>query len=164
MYNYAILLYNLIQNNLNINDQNKNDSSLNENQENIQMVIQLLKQAAENGCDEALSLAAHLMVENQIDLELAAKYAEKASSKGDINAKLLYATLLLTGKGIPKDIDTATAIMSELGTKGMSEAYYQYGVALDEGIEVQQSHDEAIKYFKKAADLGNESAQLRIDE
>ena len=170
MYNYAILIYNSLQlkendnSQININIDALNSSISDQNQENIQLVIQLLKQAAENGCDEALSLAAYLMVENKTDLETAAEFAQKASSNGDMNAKLLYATMLFTGKGVPKDIDTASAMLKELGAKGISEAYYQYGVALYDGIELPQDQNEGNNYFQKAAELGNESAQLRIDE
>jgi len=157
MYNLAILMLRLQEKQGEQQEVMDQDTLL-----NIEAPLELLRSSADRGCTQAMAMTAYFLMQKGEDLESAALYAKNAMQAGILEAQLLYATMLIAGKGVPQSVEEGISLMIQCGDKGLSEGYYQYGRALYDGFEMPKNLEKAKSYFMKAAEMGNENAQLEM--
>lgn len=63
------------------------------------------------------------------------------------------------GIGVPKNIEGAIARYSESGSKGFSLAYFALGKTY---VDIKDDHDNAFKYYEKAANLNFPPAMFKL--
>ncbi|WP_348638417.1 sel1 repeat family protein [Paraburkholderia sp. D15] len=81
--------------------------------------------------------------------------------KANENAQLLISQgLALSPEGAREAVDLATQLVAE----GVPGGYYDIGYYLETGYGLKQNEVVSLRYFRKAADLGNPDAQYRIGE
>ena len=129
--------------------------------------VRLLKQAAESGHGAAqLTLGSiYLNGTNGVpaDPKEAARWFRTAMENGETSAEVPYATLLVTGDGVPKDEAAALAIFERAAERGDSSAMWSLGVFHDEGrAGFKKNPREAVKWWRKAAEKGQPYAQAKL--
>ena len=81
--------------------------------------------------------------------------------KANENAQLLISQgLALSPKGAKEAVDLAAQLVEQ----GVPGGYYDIGYYLETGYGLKQNAEMSLRYFRKAADLGNPEAQYRIGE
>ncbi|WP_425194986.1 SEL1-like repeat protein [Paraburkholderia phenazinium] len=81
--------------------------------------------------------------------------------KANENAQLLISQgLALSPEGAKEAVDLAAQLVEE----GVPGGYYDIGYYLETGYGLKQNPETSLRYFRKAADLGNPDAQYRIGE
>ncbi|MGH8781296.1 SEL1-like repeat protein [Paraburkholderia sp.] len=81
--------------------------------------------------------------------------------KANHNAQLLISQGLADSPDSPKETITLAAQLVEQGVPG---GYYDIGHYLEAGYGLKQDSETALRYFRKAADLGNPEAQTYVAE
>jgi TPR repeat protein len=92
----------------------------------------------------------------------AAAWWEKAYAQGNARAAYFLATLYMRGKGEPKDIDHALALLKESAQKGDSFAMAYLGDLYLTGKLVDQNVKVAIDWFNKALKLNDAEAERQL--
>ena len=95
------------------------------------------------------------------DDEMAIPWLQKAVEQDHIEAKALYAACLIN---IDKFPEKAYNLMHEAATANFSEAQYAMGYFYDVGLLVRKNRDQAIVWYKKAAENGDEDAKAKLRE
>ena len=95
------------------------------------------------------------------DDEMAIPWLQKAVEQDHIEAKALYAACLIN---IDKFPEKAYNLMHEAATANFSEAQYAMGYFYDVGLLVRKNRDQAIVWYKKAAENGEEDAKAKLRE
>lgn len=100
----------------------------------------------------------HNREEAEENYKKAAKYFEKTIERGqDENAMYYYSLQLLEGKGVEKDTEKAIYYLKNAADLHQADAENKYGMMLEFGSkEVKKNVKEAIKYYRKSSDHGNE--------
>jgi hypothetical protein len=81
--------------------------------------------------------------------------------KANENAQLLISQgLALSPNGSKEVVDLAAQLVEQ----GVPGGYYDIGYYLETGYGLKQNAEMSLRYFRKAADLGNPEAQYRIGE
>lgn len=97
--------------------------------------------------------------------EIAYEFYDLAASKGNPNAILNKAHMLVCGYGVKKDIPLAIKLTNDIAEKyKISYLFLEIADLYIYGEEgVKQSYEEALVWLKKAADMGSEMGQYTYD-
>jgi len=96
------------------------------------------------------------------DMEEAARWYERAASKGLTPAQFRYATLLEKGQGVKKDLAQARRLYLAAAAKGNSKAMHNLAVLYAEGIDGKPDYSTAVQWFRKAAQRGIADSQYNL--
>src|SRR6185503_939445 len=81
----------------------------------------------------------------------AARWFERAASKGLVVAQFRYASMLEKGQGVKKDILTARKLYLAAAAKGNAKAMHNLAVLYAEGVDGKPDYGTAVKWFRQAA-------------
>lgn len=95
-------------------------------------------------------------------LEDAARWYERASSKGLVLAQFRYASLLEKGQGVRKDLAQARKLYMAAAAKGNAKAMHNLAVLYAEGIDGRPDYATAAQWFTKAANFGVADSQYNL--
>ena len=110
-----------------------------------------------------VSCAAGYLLSKCGDHETANKVFDKCIAAGYTGALIWKALMYENGQGVPQDPVKATEMLLRAATSG--DPYYgplgkmHYATALYQGRGVERNVEEAMRWFREAADEGDESAQ-----
>ena len=90
-----------------------------------------------------------------VNLEDAARWFERAASKGLTPAQFRYASLLEKGQGVKKDLIQARRLYLAAAAKGNGKAMHNLAVLYAEGIDGKPDYGTAAQWFRKAARTGH---------
>jgi len=92
------------------------------------------------------------------DYAKAAEYYTKAAEQGNVNAEYNLGTLCINGEGIAKDPDVAARWFTKATEQGdMNAAHSLADILYD-----RKNYDEALQWYRKAADAGIADAQFGL--
>jgi len=97
-----------------------------------------------------------------INLEEAARWYERAASKGLTPAQFRYASLLEKGQGVKKDLAQARRLYLAAAAKGNGKAMHNLAVLYAEGIDGKPDYTTAVQWFRKAAQRGIADSQYNL--
>ena len=123
------------------------------------------KKAVENGCIEAFIPLASLYEYGKgvtIDYSEAISLYRKAAENGDDSAKYNIAKFYALGKGTQKSIDSAINLLTQC--KDTASRLYSIGELFYDGKEIEQSYEEAIKWWRLAADANSGYAKYMLGD
>mgnify|MGYP003309158546 CR=1 FL=1 len=93
------------------------------------------------------------------DYEMAIPWLQKAVEQEDIDAKILYSMCLIEINKFP---GKAYKLMHEAANANNSFAQYLMGYFYEDGVSVRKNRDQAIVWYKKAAENGSKHANARL--
>ena len=93
--------------------------------------------------------------------EMATPWLQRAVEQEVIRAKVLYSVCLIQ---IEKSPEKAYNLLLEAANANDSEAQYIMGSLYEEGWWVRKNRDQAIVWYKKAAENGDEDAKAKLRE
>lgn len=93
--------------------------------------------------------------------EMAIPWLQRAVEQDHIRAKVLYSLCLIKIEKFP---EKAYNLMLEAANANDSEAQYIMGWFYEEGHWVRKNRDQAIVWYKKAAENGDEDAKAKLSE
>lgn len=96
------------------------------------------------------------------DPEEAARWYERAASKGLPPAQFRYASLLEKGIGVKKNLGQARKLYLAAATQGHAKAMHNLAVLYAEGIEGKPDYGTAALWFRKAAQHGIADSQYNL--
>ena len=128
-----------------------------------QAVSWYTKAAHHGSSDAATNLALMYSTGNGIpkDFAKAAAWLRKAADAGDATAQLNLAAFYHRGEGLPQDDAQAVLWLTKAADQGLLPAMLElarWDLQPEHGMKV----DAAIDWYKKAADLGDASAQVAL--
>jgi localization factor PodJL len=97
-----------------------------------------------------------------ISLEDAARWFERAASKGVTPAQFRYASLLEKGLGVKKDLIQARRLYLAAAAKGNGKAMHNLAVLYAEGIDGKPDYGTAAQWFRKASERGIADSQYNL--
>ncbi|HEY4140816.1 MAG TPA: hypothetical protein VGM57_05345 [Pseudolabrys sp.] len=97
-----------------------------------------------------------------VSLEDAARWFERAASKGLAPAQFRYASLLEKGQGVKKDLVQARKLYLAAAGKGNGKAMHNLAVLYAEGAEGKPDYVNAAQWFRKAAQRGVADSQYNL--
>src|SRR6185312_763808 len=96
------------------------------------------------------------------NLEEAARWFERAASKGLAPAQFRYASMLEKGQGVKKDLTAAQKLYIAAAGKGHAKAMHNLAVLYAEGVDGKPDYANAAQWFRKAAELGVADSQYNL--
>jgi localization factor PodJL len=96
------------------------------------------------------------------NLEEAARWFERAASKGLAPAQFRYASMLEKGQGIKKDLGAAQRLYVAAASKGHAKAMHNLAVLYAEGADGKPDYVNAAQWFRKAAEHGVADSQYNL--
>ena len=96
------------------------------------------------------------------NLEEAARWYERAASKGLVPAQFRYASLLEKGLGVKKDLAQARRLYLVAATRGNGKAMHNLAVLYAEGIDGKPDYNTAVQWFRKASQRGIADSQYNL--
>jgi localization factor PodJL len=96
------------------------------------------------------------------NLEEAARWYERAASKGLVPAQFRYASMLEKGQGVKKDLPTAYKLYVTAAGKGHAKAMHNLAVLYAEGADGKPDYTNAALWFRKAAEHGVPDSQYNL--
>ena len=124
-----------------------------------------LRSAALNGDPAAAYAVAVRYAEGRgvpVDMDEAARWFERAASKGLAPAQFRYASLLEKGVGVKKDVTQARRLYLAAAEKGNGKAMHNLAVLYAEGIDGKPDYATAVQWFRKAAQHGVADSQYNL--
>ena len=97
-----------------------------------------------------------------LNLEEAARWFERAASKGITPAQFRYASMLEKGQGVKKDLAAAQRLYIAAANKGHAKAMHNLAVLYAEGAEGRPDYATAAEWFRKAAQHGVADSQYNL--
>ncbi|OYX80742.1 MAG: hypothetical protein B7Y77_00130 [Bradyrhizobium sp. 35-63-5] len=97
-----------------------------------------------------------------VDPAEAARWYERAASKGLAPAQFRYASLLEKGMGVKKNLAQARKFYLAAAGKGHAKAMHNLAVLYAEGIDGKPDYSTAVQWFKKAAQHGIADSQYNL--
>ena len=97
-----------------------------------------------------------------VNMDEAARWYERAASKGLAPAQFRYASLLEKGIGVKKDLTQARRLYLAAANKGNSKAMHNLAVLYAEGIDGKPDYGTAVQWFRKAAQHGVADSQFNL--
>jgi localization factor PodJL len=97
-----------------------------------------------------------------VNMDEAARWYERAASKGLTPAQFRYASLLEKGQGVKKDLAQARRLYLAAASKGNSKAMHNLAVLYAEGIDGKPDFGTAVQWFRKAAQRGIADSQYNL--
>ena len=92
----------------------------------------------------------------------AARWYERAASKGLAPAEFRYASLLEKGQGVKKNLGQARRLYLAAASKGHAKAMHNLAVLYAEGIDGKPDYGTAVQWFSKAAKHGIADSQYNL--
>ena len=130
-------------------------------QDTTQAVI-WFSQAAEQGNQYAMYELGKLHMEIK-NFSAALRWFQQPANQGNQYAQYRLGKLLLSGDGIPRDVERAVRWLTESAEQGNQYAQYALGKLYLLGKDVPQDRDTAVHWFTLAAEQGNQYAQFFLD-
>jgi localization factor PodJL len=96
------------------------------------------------------------------NLEEAARWLERAASKGLTPAQFRYASMLEKGQGVKKDLTAAQRLYVAAAGKGHAKSMHNLAVLYAEGAEGKPDYVSAAQWFRKAAEHGVADSQYNL--
>ena len=96
------------------------------------------------------------------NLQEAARWYERAASKGLTPAQFRYASMLEKGQGVKKDLAAAQKLYVAAAGKGHAKAMHNLAVLYAEGFEGKPDYANAAQWFRKAAERGVPDSQFNL--
>ncbi len=96
------------------------------------------------------------------NLEEAARWYERAASKGLTPAQFRYASMLEKGQGVKKDLGAAQKLYIAAAGKGHAKAMHNLAVLYAEGADGKPDYANAAQWFRKAAEHGVADSQYNL--
>ena len=96
------------------------------------------------------------------NLEEAARWFERAASKGLTPAQFRYASMLEKGQGVKKDLTAAHRLYVAAAGKGHAKAMHNLAVLYAEGADGKPDYVSAAQWFRKAAEHGVPDSQYNL--
>ncbi|MGE5164131.1 MAG: hypothetical protein ACM3IH_08915 [Sphingobacteriales bacterium] len=96
------------------------------------------------------------------NLEEAARWFERAASKGLTPAQFRYASMLEKGQGVKKDLAAAQKLYIAAAGKGHAKAMHNLAVLYAEGADGKPDYSSAAQWFRKAAEHGVADSQYNL--
>ena len=96
------------------------------------------------------------------NLAEAARWYERAASKGLTPAQFRYASMLEKGQGVKKDLVAAQKLYIAAAAKGHAKAMHNLAVLYAEGAEGKPDYASAALWFRKAAEHGVADSQYNF--
>jgi localization factor PodJL len=97
-----------------------------------------------------------------VNMDEAARWYERAASKGLAPAQFRYASLLEKGIGVKKDLAQARRLYLAAANKGNNKAMHNLAVLYAEGIDGKPDYGTAVQWFRKAALQGVADSQFNL--
>lgn len=97
-----------------------------------------------------------------VNQEEAARWFERAASRGIVPAQFRYASQLEKGQGVKKDLVTARKLYLAAAVKGNGKAMHNLAVLYAEGVEGKPDYANAAQWFRKAAQRGIADSQYNL--
>lgn len=97
-----------------------------------------------------------------VDAEEAARWYERAASKGLAQAQFRYASLLEKGIGVKKNLGQARKLYLAAAGQGHAKAMHNLAVLYAEGIDGKPDYATAALWFRKAAQHGIADSQYNL--
>ena len=119
-------------------------------------------QAAEQGNQYAMYALGKLHQEVK-NIPAALHWFQQSANQGNQYAQYRLGKLLLSGDGIPKDVESAVRWLTESAEQGNQYAQYALGKLYLLGQEVPQDREAAVRWFTLAAEQGNQHARYSLD-
>ncbi|HWK97271.1 MAG TPA: hypothetical protein VNR39_17785, partial [Pseudolabrys sp.] len=94
--------------------------------------------------------------------EEAARWFERAASKGLVPAQFRYASMLEKGQGVKKNLGQARKLYVAAAAAGHAKAMHNLAVLYAEGIDGRPDYGTAAQWFRKAADHGVGDSQYNL--
>ena len=129
--------------------------------DHVQAVI-WFSEAAEQGHQSAMYALGKLHLEEG-RTEAALRWFQKVAELGNQFAQYQLGKLLLSGEGVPKDVEEAVHWFTASANQGNQYAQYILGKLYLLGKDIPQDRDAAVRWFTMAAEQGNEYAQYFLD-
>lgn len=85
----------------------------------------------------------------------AARLLKPLANKGNADAQFQLAGLFRSGRGVPKDHESAVYWLKKAAHKGHADAQYQLGVMYEKGWGVDSNTSQAIEWYQTAAKQGS---------
>ncbi len=130
-------------------------------QRDVQYVIKLLLEAAQEGHAEAKAAIGALFEEGN-DLPQAAKWYSLASNSGCARATFLLAEILLHSAQPSSSVSKAFSLYTIAAKNGHIQAHYGLGMCYEIGIGVETSLTQAIVHYTLAAKAGSANAMYNL--
>jgi localization factor PodJL len=96
------------------------------------------------------------------NLEEAARWFERAATKGLTPAQFRYASMLEKGQGVKKDLTAAQKLYIAAAGKGHAKAMHNLAVLYAEGVDGKPDYTNAAQWFRKASELGVADSQYNL--
>ena len=96
------------------------------------------------------------------NLEEAARWYERAASKGLVPAQFRYASMLEKGQGVKKDLTAAQKLYVVAASKGHAKAMHNLAVLYAEGVDGKPDYANAAQWFRRAAEHGVADSQYNL--
>lgn len=119
-------------------------------------------QAAEQGNQYAMYELGKLHLEIK-NFSAALRWFQQPANQGNQYAQYRLGKLLLSGDGIPRDVERAVRWLTESAEQGNQYAQYALGKLYLLGQEVPQDRGAAVRWFTLAAEQGNQHARYFLD-
>lgn len=97
-----------------------------------------------------------------VNLPEAARWYERAASKGMAPAQFRYASMLEKGRGVKKDVGQARRLYLAAAGQGNAKAMHNLAVLYAEGADGRPDYGTAAKWFSKAAEHGVADSQYNL--
>lgn len=135
--------------------------------EDFKNAIRLFDKAADQGSVEAQRRLGTIYYKGYNDFKPnpkeAAYYFQNAVNEGNVEAQRNLAILYYRGAGVEKNLTRAEELLKQAAEKGNAKAQYNLG-DFYKNTEGFINLDEAKRWFKEAADQGNEDALRAFNE
>jgi localization factor PodJL len=95
-------------------------------------------------------------------LDEAARWYERAASRGLPMAQFRYASMLEKGQGVKKDLNAARKLYLAAAATGNAKAMHNLAVLYAEGIDGKPDYASAARWFRKAAQHGIPDSQYNL--
>lgn len=136
------------------------------NQEHIELVVNLLSELGDSGCDIAyyelglLFYNCKTLFQNGVQNSLAYHY--KAAQMG--NADAMFELYIYYAEGIGTDVnmEVSTMLCTQSASLGNIRAMYNMGTMYATGDGVEQDDAECVEWYQKAAMAGHSKAALTL--
>ena len=128
-------------------------------------------------CEELVKLAEEGNVEAQsnlgvcyikgdgvsLNIEEGVKWLKKAVEQNDPQAQFFLSMAYNHGQGVPQDFNESLRLVKESANQGFAKAQSQLAGVYDFGLMgISKDHEEAMKWFWKAAEQGDADGQHNV--
>ena len=98
-----------------------------------------------------------------VNVRTAAKWYLKAAELEDAEGQMLYAKMLLLGKGVAQDSEEAAQWYLKAAENGHMVAQYNVGEMYGQGRTMPLDHEKSRYWFERSAEQGHPEAQKRLN-